>query len=87
MVRHLSVVPGSGEPQAASPARERHAHSADVAVELGPFRSRASVRITSGGLLSVGALVSGILLAVAPIIWTATSVARERARRPVEWDH
>jgi hypothetical protein len=42
----------------------------------GPVTLRAEVRVTPKGLLAVGALVSGVLLSTAVLVWTATSVAR-----------
>ena len=42
----------------------------------GPVTLRAEVRVTPKGLLAVGALVSGVLLSTAALVWTATSVAR-----------
>jgi hypothetical protein len=32
---------------------------------------RTEVRVTPAGLLAIGALVSGILLSVAPLVWSA----------------
>ncbi|WP_426956323.1 hypothetical protein [Muricoccus radiodurans] len=46
--------------------------TASFDVRLGQHVSmRAEVRVTPAGLLAIGALVSGILLSVAPIIWSA----------------
>jgi hypothetical protein len=42
----------------------------------GPVTLRAEVRVTPKGLLAVAALVSGVLLSTAVLVWTATSVAR-----------
>ena len=41
---------------------------AKVSVSFGKAGVAASVRVTSGGLLSVGALVSGILLSTAVLV-------------------
>jgi hypothetical protein len=46
--------------------------SAHVDLQLGRHVSiKAEVRVTPTGLLAIGALVWGILLSVAPIIWSA----------------
>lgn len=46
--------------------------SARVDLQLGSNVSiKAEVRVTPTGLLAIAALVSGILLSVAPIIWSA----------------
>ena len=47
-------------------------NSASLDIRFGRATARLDVRISTGGLLAVGALVTGILLAVAPIVWTAT---------------
>ena len=59
--------------------RRKPPHHASFSFEAGPLRSRAEVTITTSGLLAIGALVSGIILSVAPLVWTATSAARKRA--------
>lgn len=46
----------------------------------GPVRVRLDLRVTTSGLLAIGALVTGILLATSSLVWSATSVAR---RHPV----
>ena len=47
---------------------------AELDVSAGPVRVHLQVRVTSGGLLAIGALVSGILLATSVLVWTSTSV-------------
>ncbi|HEY8613216.1 MAG TPA: hypothetical protein VIL69_18270 [Roseomonas sp.] len=32
---------------------------------------KAELRVTTAGLLAIGALVSGIILSVAPLVWSA----------------
>lgn len=70
-----------GDIEPTGKTRNRQPHHATLSFEAGPVRSRAEVSITTGGLLAIGALVSGIILSVAPLVWTATSVARKRAER------
>ncbi len=46
--------------------------TATAEVRLGEHVSlRAEVRVTPAGLLAIGALVSGIILSVAPLVWSA----------------
>lgn len=55
-------------------------HSTETAIaefEAGPLRYRAEVRVTPAGILAVGALLSGVLLSTAVIVW-ATKAAVER---------
>jgi hypothetical protein len=59
-------------------ASETNQHEGELEVTAGPVRLHVAVRISTGGLLAVGAMVSGIILSVAPLVWVATSVARER---------
>lgn len=54
-------------------------HTASFEFVAGPIRTSASARISTGGLLATGAAVAIILLAVAPVVWAATSPARKRA--------
>ena len=55
-------------------------HRAKAAIRFGRRAGlTASVRITSGGILSVGALVSGILLSTAVLVRAA---GRARGARP-----
>jgi hypothetical protein len=42
----------------------------------GPVTLRAELRVTPKGVLAIGALVSGVLLSTAILVWTSTSVAR-----------
>ncbi len=39
--------------------------------EAGPIRARAEVSVTPAGLLAFGALVSGVLLSTAAVVWAA----------------
>ena len=39
--------------------------------EAGPFRGRAEVSATPAGLLAIGALISGVLLSTAAVVWAA----------------
>lgn len=39
--------------------------------EAGPIRARAEVSVTPAGLLALGALVSGVLLSTAAVVWAA----------------
>ena len=46
--------------------------SASVDLRMGRHvQLRAEVRVTPAGLLAIGALVSGIILSVAPLVWSA----------------
>ncbi|MBP0444577.1 hypothetical protein J8J14_07255 [Roseomonas sp. SSH11] len=46
--------------------------SASLDLRLGNHLAlKAEVRVTSGGLLAIGALVSGIILSVVPLVWSA----------------
>lgn len=56
-------------------------HTASFEFALGPMRTSASAKMSTGGLLATGAMVAMILLAVAPVVWAATSPARRRAAR------
>ncbi|MFT4251110.1 MAG: hypothetical protein QM608_01325 [Caulobacter sp.] len=60
---------------------DRQPQTAVSEFEAGPFRYRAEVRVTPAGILAVGALVSGMLLSTAAIVWAAKSAARLRALR------
>jgi hypothetical protein len=51
---------------------KRAMQSASVDLRLGEHAMlKAEVRVTPGGLLAIGALVSGIILSVAPLVWAA----------------
>lgn len=54
-------------------------HTASFEFVAGPIRTSASAKISTRGLLATGAAVAIILLAVAPVVWAATSPARRRA--------
>lgn len=47
--------------------------------ELGPMRARAEVRVTPAGVLAIGAMVSGVLLSTAVLVWATTAARRARA--------
>ena len=55
-------------------------HTASFEFVAGPIRTSASAKISTGGLLATGAAVALIILAVAPVVWSATSPARKRAK-------
>lgn len=68
-----------------TPALTRN--SADLTLKAGPVLLRTRVRISSGGLLAVGGLVSSILVSTAALVWVATTPVRRhpvsaRLRRP-----
>lgn len=49
-------------------------HGPETAIaefEAGPLRYRAEVRVTPAGILAVGALLSGVLLSTAVIVWAS----------------
>ncbi|WP_338663560.1 hypothetical protein VQH23_00025 [Pararoseomonas sp. SCSIO 73927] len=47
-------------------------HMAKVDLQIGrAVSARAEVHISSGGLIAIGALVSSIILSVAPLVWAA----------------
>ncbi len=60
---------------------ERGRHTACFNMRVRSFSMTAEVRISSGGLLAIGALTSSILLSTAVLVWSATNVARRRAKR------
>jgi hypothetical protein len=51
------------------PADDRQTAVAEF--EAGPFRARAEVSVTPAGVVAIGALLSGILLSTAAVIWAA----------------
>ena len=53
------------------PTLEDDRQTAVAEFEAGPIRARAEVSVTPAGLLALGALISGILLSSAAIVWTA----------------
>ncbi|KZE10946.1 MULTISPECIES: hypothetical protein [Sphingomonas] len=58
--------------------------SADLTLRAGrKLRLRAGVHVTPAGLLSIGALVSSILLSSAAIVVAARIPARDREKRDV----
>lgn len=60
-----------------SPPTASEAQAAVIAFKAGPVDFRAEIRLTPAGVLAIGALVTGVLLSTAVIVWSATSVARE----------
>ena len=44
-------------------------HAAAAEFAIGPVRYAASARITTNGLLAVGAAASGVLLSIAVLVW------------------
>lgn len=55
---------------------------AEYEFSAGPIKVRAAVRVTPLGILAIGAMVTGILLATSSVVWSSTSAARIRAGRP-----
>ena len=53
------------------PTLEDDRQTAVAEFEAGPIRARAEVSVTPAGLLALGALISGILLSSAAIVWAA----------------
>lgn len=53
------------------PTLEDDRQTAVAEFQAGPIRARAEVSVTPAGLLALGALISGILLSSAAIVWTA----------------
>ncbi len=51
--------------------REPKANRAACSVKSRHFSAELEVEISSAGLVAIGALVSGILLSVVPIVWIA----------------
>jgi hypothetical protein len=56
-------------------------HTASFEFVAGPIRTSASAKISTKGMLATGAMVAMIILAVAPVVWAATSPARRRAQQ------
>ena len=51
---------------------EGRKHMAKMDLQLGHAVSvKAEVHVSSGGLVAIGALVSSIILSVAPLVWAA----------------
>jgi len=61
------------------PVQKTQRHRASWKARLGPASCEGELEISTGGLLAVGALVSGILLSVAPIVWVSTRKLRRRS--------
>jgi len=62
------------------------ANSATLVVRTGKAKAAVRVKVTNGGLLAIGGLVSSILLSTAALVWVSTRVAY---RHPVAtgWFH
>ncbi len=54
-----------------APILDRQEQTAVAEFEAGPLRYRAEVRVTPAGILAVGALLTGMLLSSAAIVWAA----------------
>lgn len=55
-------------------------NSAEISIKAGKVKFGGKVKLTNGGLLAIGGLVSSILLSTTALVWVSTSVAR---RHPV----
>ena len=73
----LQTIPGQGA-ENRNPLQDPQVAKSEISG--GPVRMRLDLRLTTSGLLAIGALVTGILLATSGLVWSATSVAR---RHPV----
>jgi len=73
-VRHSETMPDVDSKRPAC------ANSATFTVRAGKVRLAARVRVSAVGLLSIGAMVSGILLSTTALVWVATTPVR---RHPV----
>lgn len=62
------------------PAPLHRLQEAEYEAVAGPFKVRGSLRLTPAGILAVGVMVSGILLATSCLVWSGASVARRRSR-------
>lgn len=62
----------SPDVQRTAPDRMHGPHEASLRLRLGPVKLRSRVSITSGGLMAVAGLVSGILLSTAVVVLVAT---------------
>jgi hypothetical protein len=58
------------------PSAAGEQQTATLALTGGPLSLRAEVQMTPKGLLAVAALVSGVLLSTAVLVWAATAVPR-----------
>jgi hypothetical protein len=57
-----------------------HGQVAWLDISIGKAQLKGRVRATPTGLLAIGALVSGVLLSTAALVWVSTSVVR---RHPI----
>jgi hypothetical protein len=55
-------------------------NTAAATLKAGNVKLAAKVKVTNGGLLAIGGLVSSILISTTALVWVSTSVAR---RHPV----
>jgi hypothetical protein len=72
--------PASPASPQAPPNAPQHAR---LDLQAGPVSLAMEVRVTPGGLLAIGGLVSGILLSTAVLVWSATAAPR---RHPLAWN-
>ncbi|USQ96616.1 hypothetical protein [Caulobacter sp. RL271] len=63
------------------PLLDRDPQTALAEFKAGPFSARAEVRVTPVGILAVGALMTGVLLSTALVVWASTSIGRARVSR------
>ena len=63
------------------PLPDRDPQTAIAEFKAGPFSARAEVRFTPIGVLAIGALMTGMLLSTALVVWASTSVGRARVSR------
>lgn len=52
-------------------------NSAVLSLKVGKARIVSKLKISNGGLVAVGGLVSGILLSTAVLVWASTGVPRK----------
>lgn len=66
------------KPMYDAPTLPAASETAVAEFEAGPLRWRAQVQATPAGVLAVGALITGMLLSTAVIVWAARSTAARR---------
>jgi hypothetical protein len=59
-----------------TPPAPAEPQQARLDLQAGPVSLKMEVRVTPGGLLAIGGLVSGILLSTAVLVWTAAAARR-----------
>ena len=83
-----SITPVPATPPAHAEAHAPVHQTADLDLSLGSAMSLAAqVRVTSGGLLAIGALVSSILLSTAVIVRTAKGGGPPPPPKGADSDH